>query len=151
MKFSQLVKRSPCLLVGGNCSIFSEVNILEARGEPTMENNLVIISCSLADPDLQIRVGGSHLDPEIRGGGGRRLKKNFFRPFGPQFGLKIRGGGGSWASPLDPPLMPLCLSPIPYVSFGTQIAKETKTQATVIAIVYFLINRQQRTIRYRLS
>ena len=26
-----------------------------------------------------------------RGGG---LKKNFFQPFGPQFGLKISGGGG---------------------------------------------------------
>ena len=24
---------------------------------------------------------------------GRRSQKNFFRPFGPQFGLKIRGGG----------------------------------------------------------
>ena len=42
--------------------------------------------------------------------------------------------------------MPLCFSPIPYVSFGTQIAKETKSQATVIATVYFL-NRQQRTIK----
>ena len=34
---------------------------------------------------------GSHLDPEIRGG----LQKNFFQPFGPQFGLKIRGATGS--------------------------------------------------------
>ena len=33
-------------------------------------------------------------DPEIRGGGAV-LKKNFFRPFGPQFGLKIRGGRAS--------------------------------------------------------
>ena len=39
-----------------------------------MENNLVIISCPLADPDLQIRgrgrgrVGDGHLDPEIRAG-----------------------------------------------------------------------------------
>ena len=44
-----------------------------------MENNLVIISCPLADPDLQIRgrgrVGDGHLDPEIRGDPG--LKKNF--------------------------------------------------------------------------
>ena len=49
---------------------------------------------SVADPDLQIRWGGGegsegHPDPEKRGGGG--LKKEFFRPFGPQFGLKIRG------------------------------------------------------------
>ena len=40
---------------------------------------------------FQIRAGGGgHPDPEIRGG----LKKNFFWPFGPQFGLKIRGGPG---------------------------------------------------------
>ena len=121
-----------------------------------MENKLVIISCPLADPDLQIRgrgrgrVGDGHLDPEIRGGPG--LKKNFSRPFGPQFGLKIGEGGGRppWASPLHPPLMPLCFSPIPYVSFGTQIAKETKTQVTVIATMYFL-TRHQRSIRYRAS
>jgi len=35
---------------------------------------------AVADPDL-----------EIRGGGG--LQKNFFRPFGPQFGLKIKRAG----------------------------------------------------------
>ena len=35
----------------------------------------------MPDPDL-----------DIRGGGGTGLKNNFFRPFGPQFGLKIRGG-----------------------------------------------------------
>ena len=61
-----------------------------------MENNLVIISCPLADPGLQIRGGGGrvgdgHLDPEI---GGPGLKKKKSRPFGPQFGLKIRGEGG---------------------------------------------------------
>ena len=44
------------------------------------------------DPYLRIGVGGGggggagHPDPEIEGG----LKKNFFQPFGPQFGLKIR-------------------------------------------------------------
>ena len=48
---------------------------------------------TVKDPDLQIgRGGGSHPDPEIKGGGG--LKKNFFRPFGPQFGLKLRGRPG---------------------------------------------------------
>ena len=58
----------------------------------------------MADPDLQRRGGGGagHPDPEIRGVGGTRSKKNFFRPFGPHFGLKIRGGGR--APPLDPPL-----------------------------------------------
>ena len=39
--------------------------------------------------------GSSHPDPGIKGG---CLKKNFFRPFGPQFGVKIRGD-----PPLDPP------------------------------------------------
>ena len=34
-------------------------------------------------------------------GGGSSLKKGFIRPFGPQFGIKIRGGG------LDPPLVRL--------------------------------------------
>ena len=69
-----------------------------------MENNLVIISCPLADPGFQIRggggrrVGGGHLDPEIRGV--RSQKKFFSRPFGPQFGLKIRGGGGGRVGPL---------------------------------------------------
>ena len=38
---------------------------------------------SVADPDLQIRKGGW-----------QSLKKEFFPPFGPQFGLKI---GGAWA------------------------------------------------------
>ena len=44
----------------------------------------------MRDPDLQIRGGPGHPDPEIRGGG---LQKNTFWPFGPQFGLKIREGG----------------------------------------------------------
>ena len=43
----------------------------------------------MADPDLEIRgggggEGGGHPDPEIRGDG---LPKNFFRPFGPDFGV----------------------------------------------------------------
>ena len=40
------------------------------------------------------------------GGGGGVSQKTLFRPFGPHFGLKIRGGGvGCGATPLDPPLM----------------------------------------------
>ena len=36
-------------------------------------------------------------DPEIRlgGGGEAGLTENFLRPFGPQFGLKIRGEAGA--------------------------------------------------------
>ena len=44
----------------------------------------------MPDPDLEIRgVGGGG------GGGGAGLQKNSFRPFGPNFGLKIRGGGAA--------------------------------------------------------
>ena len=42
----------------------------------------------MTDPDLQIRGESGHPGSEIRGGGSQ---KTFFRPFGPQFGLKIRG------------------------------------------------------------
>ena len=45
---------------------------------------------SVTDPDLQIREGG--------GGEGGGLQK-LFRPFGPQFGLKIRGGPGGGPGP----------------------------------------------------
>ena len=47
--------------------------------------------------------GGSRPSDKGEGGG---LKKIFFWPFGPQFGLKIRGGGGqaTQAPPLNPPL-----------------------------------------------
>ena len=57
--------------------------------------------CTVADPEVQIRGGG--------GGSSRSLDKgrarsppNFFWPFGPHFGKKNGGGGGS---PLDPPLL----------------------------------------------
>ena len=50
----------------------------------------------MPDPDLEIRGGG-------RGGGGGLQRKNV-RPFGPKFGLKISGGTGGGAAPLDPPL-----------------------------------------------
>ena len=52
-----------------------------------------MIHYAVADPDLLIRGGGSHSDPKISGRGGS-LKKIFFWPFGPQFGLKIRGRPG---------------------------------------------------------
>ena len=55
----------------------------------------------MVGPDIQIRGGGGHPHPEIRGMPG--LKKNLFRPFGPQFGLEIRGRAPR-IPPLDPPL-----------------------------------------------
>ena len=48
-----------------------------------------------------------HPDPEKKVGGGGS-QKNFFQPFGPQFGLKIRGWGGErspWNPPMDLPLI----------------------------------------------
>ena len=53
-------------------------------------------------------MGGGHPDP-AGGGGGLLVSKKIFRPFGPQFGLKIKVGGlgDPRASPLDPPLQ-LC-------------------------------------------
>ena len=49
--------------------------------------------------------GLGHPDREIKGGAGAVSKNTFFRPFGPQFGLKIRSGGWApWAPPLDLPL-----------------------------------------------
>ena len=50
-------------------------------------NSRIYGSYAVADPDLQIGgVGGG-------GGGGALSKHIFFRSFGPQFGLKIRGSG----------------------------------------------------------
>ena len=51
--------------------------------------------------------GGSRPSDKESWGGGAVSKNNFFRPFGPQFGLKLEGGGGGAAPrapPLDPPL-----------------------------------------------
>ena len=57
---------------------------------------------------------GGHPHPEIMGEmGGGGLKKNFFRPFGPQFALTLRGGAlGARAPPFDPPLYSMNTYPI---------------------------------------
>ena len=49
--------------------------------------------------NLRLNSGGSR--PFDKEGGGEAVPKNFFRPFGPKFGLKIRG----LAPPLDLPLL----------------------------------------------
>ena len=72
---------------------------------------------TVADPDLQIRGRPGHPDPEIRGG--LVTKKTFFWPLGPQFGLKIREVGGSWAPPLDLPLLHY------YRQFALSVGKES--------------------------
>ena len=42
---------------------------------------------------------GQSSRPKDKGAGGGGLPKNFFRPFGPHFGPKIRGGRALWAPP----------------------------------------------------
>ena len=57
---------------------------------------------AVPDPDLEIcgEGGGGHPNSEIRGGP-PVSPPNFFRPIGPQFGLKIKwGGGGAPPGPL---------------------------------------------------
>ena len=49
----------------------------------------------MADPDLQIRGARSSRPLDKEGGG----PKNFFRPFGHQFGVEIRGAGPPGPSP----------------------------------------------------
>ena len=64
-----------------------------ARKVPTQCNDIVTTGpISVPHPDLEIRGGGGgHPDPEICRG---QSPKHFFRPFGPQFGLKMRGAPG---------------------------------------------------------
>ena len=53
---------------------------------------------TVPDPDLERGGGeGSHLEPYVRGRGGEGggLPPKFFRPFGPQFGPRIRGRSGA--------------------------------------------------------
>ena len=63
---------------------------------------------SAVDIHLQIKRGPGHPDHDIRGegggGGGGGLKKTFFGPFEPRFGLKIWRAQPPRAPPLDPPL-----------------------------------------------
>ena len=51
------------------------------------------------DPDLEIRGRRSSRPLDRQGGGGGGLQNKFFWPFGPPFGLKIRGAGLPGPSP----------------------------------------------------
>ena len=61
--------------------------------------------CTVTDPDLQIRGGGGGRSFRPWDKGGEAASKNFFPPFGPQFGLKRRGAR---APPLNPPQASPC-------------------------------------------
>ena len=53
-----------------------------------------VFAANSTDSDKTVwSADSTHPDPENSGGGGRS-EKNFFRLFGPQFGLKISGGAG---------------------------------------------------------
>ena len=95
--------KPPTLQVIGTCKRKSIHPILYAALAPRDLRPIQIMTFSVQlnekkktsfdpvpDPDLEIRGrGGGHPDPQKKEGGG--LQNDFFRPFGPQFGLKIRG------------------------------------------------------------
>ena len=58
----------------------------------------------MVDPDLQIRKGGGHPEPEIKGvgGGGGRPPYKLFSALWASFSSKNKGGGPG--PPQDPPL-----------------------------------------------
>ena len=57
--------------------------------------NVSMSAISVADPDLQISVGPGHPDPEIRGGEGGAVSKNFFLSvLRASFWSKNKGGPG---------------------------------------------------------
>ena len=64
-----------------------------------MGGSRIFLRRRVPDPDVQIR-GARLFRPLDKGvGGGGGLPKNFFRPFEPQFGPKIRAGGPSSLPP----------------------------------------------------
>ena len=67
----------------------------------------MLITYTVADPDLQIKGGLGHPDPVMEGGGGGRggLKKSFFSPSGLSLVKKKIRGRAPQALPLDPPLI----------------------------------------------
>ena len=56
----------------------------------------------MPDPDLEIRGGGGVIQTLRQGGGG--LPPNIFWPFGPHFGLRIKGGPAPRVPLMDPSL-----------------------------------------------
>ena len=60
----------------------------------------------MMDPDFQIRGGGGHLDPEIRGA---QSPKKFFLALRASFWSKNKGGAGHSGPPLNPPLSAVAL------------------------------------------
>ena len=105
----------------------------------------------VAYPDLQIKGGGEgrggHPDVEIRGRG-QSQKSFFFRPFGPQFGLKIRGKGPpgplSWIRHCNPLTLlfttSVCL-PLTNSTPFTYLQKDTVSPLLAVTGPSFRVNR----------
>ena len=82
------------------------LNMNHTRECITVPRSSQFLEKSVADPDLQLkRVGeaGRSSRPLNKEGRGRP-PKNFFRPFGPHFGLNMRWALAPLTPPLDPPL-----------------------------------------------
>ena len=97
---------SLCLLLRRNICDFlyagGEIFVLFAQKSVPFDKEQLCSHSAVADPDLyNYKVGGGV------------SKKNFFRPFRPQFGLKIRG-----APPLDLPLLSLSKSCFDYYNIN---------------------------------
>ena len=94
----------------------------------------------MVDPDLQITGRPGHPHPEILGGPD---SKKSFQPFRPQFGLKIREGGGGVGGPrLDPPLES-SFSSFPCLPMFTLPPKKESLIAgyCVLAVDHILVDR----------
>ena len=59
-----------------------------------------IQTCNYQKENYVLNSSGGSRQLDKDGGGGGRSRKKCFRPVGPQFGFKLRGG-----PPLDPPLL----------------------------------------------
>ena len=75
---------------------FSTLRNLQASLSENLSDSLMISCSGGSRPSDKGRRGGGggHPDPEIREVDS--LTKNYLWPFGPQFGLKIRGSSSSW-------------------------------------------------------
>ena len=56
-------------------------------------------------PDTDLEIRGTRSSRPLDKGGGGGVSKKIFRPFGPQFGLKISGAQAPRVPPKDPPLL----------------------------------------------
>ena len=99
-----------CLLVAS--SRFALV-VIWMKSIPCLAGNILMhLLCSFVhkrtfqDEYCKLFSGGSRPSDKVGGGEGGRSQKNFFPPFGPQFGgLKVREGRAPRPPPLDPPLL----------------------------------------------